>query len=412
MVLKVFERYFGRNRVNTLLSFPRETDGIVVVPVFNDPDIFSTIDSLDACSTEAGKIGVLIVVNHSEACPEEQKSSNLRLAARIRQYIQGRQTDRLRYELLEAFDLPAKHAGVGLARKIAMDAAAAAFYRWEKPMAPILSLDADTWVESNYLDEVLCFFKRQPVAGVSIAYAHRLEGEEITPEMRDAIVKYELYLRYYVWALEYLGHPYAHACIGSAFAVRTIDYVAQGGMNKRQAGEDFYFLQKLMATGRYATLKSTRVYPSARFSERTPFGTGQTVRQIVAEGGRYLVYNLQAFRDLKVFFQEIPALYKADEMTLQACFARQTEVLRRFLSLMEAVAMFAEINANCASEEQFVKRFFDNFNAFRVLKYLNYVHENHFPKQEIREAITELLLELGLPVREDLTGILQFLRTL
>ena len=72
----------------------------------------------------------------------------------------------------------------------------------------------------------------------------------MTVQAREAIMKYELYLRYYRLALEYTGHPHAYHCIGSAFAVRTLDYVAQGGMNKRQAGEDFYFLQKLIATGR------------------------------------------------------------------------------------------------------------------------------------------------------------------
>ena len=85
------------------------------------------------------------------------------------------------------------------------------------------------------------------MAGVSIAYAHRLEEADMTVQAREAIMKYELYLRYYRLALEYTGHPHAYHCIGSAFAVRTLDYVAQGGMNKRQAGEDFYFLQKLIS---------------------------------------------------------------------------------------------------------------------------------------------------------------------
>ena len=106
------------------------------------------------------------------------------------------------------------------------------------------------------------YFQEKSVAGVSIAYAHRLEEADMTVQAREAIMKYELYLRYYRLALEYTGHPHAYHCIGSAFAVRTLDYVAQGGMNKRQAGEDFYFLQKLIATGRYATLQSTQVYPS------------------------------------------------------------------------------------------------------------------------------------------------------
>ena len=279
MLMKVFERYFSRNPVSRQLSFEADTAVIVIIPVFNDPDIFATLDSLCCCSVMNIKAGVLIVVNHSEVCPQEIKTRNIGLSDTLKRYVRDRQTDRLRFEVVEAFDLPAKYAGVGLARKIAMDLSAAFFYRNGRIDAPILSLDADTWVEPNYLEEVVRYFQEKSVAGVSIAYAHRLEEADMTVQAREAIMKYELYLRYYRLALEYTGHPHAYHCIGSAFAVRTLDYVAQGGMNKRQAGEDFYFLQKLIATGRYATLQSTQVYPSPRFSGRTPFGTGQAVRQ-------------------------------------------------------------------------------------------------------------------------------------
>lgn len=114
---------------------------------------------------------------------------------------------------------------------------------------PIASLDADTLVAPGYLTGIIRKFRNSRVAGITLAYAHRYEGEECTEILRQAIIRYELYLRYYQQALEYCGHPYAYTCIGSAFAVRAADYVLQGGMNKRQAGEDFYFIQKLISTG-------------------------------------------------------------------------------------------------------------------------------------------------------------------
>ena len=412
MLMKVFERYFSRNPVSRQLSFEADNAVIVIIPVFNDPDIFATLDSLCCCSVMNIKAGVLIVVNHSEVCPQEIKTRNIGLSDTLKRYVRDRQTDRLRFEVVEAFDLPAKYAGVGLARKIAMDLSAAFFYRNGRIDAPILSLDADTWVEPNYLEEVVRYFQEKSVAGVSIAYAHRLEEADMTVQAREAIMKYELYLRYYHLALEYTGHPHAYHCIGSAFAVRTLDYVAQGGMNKRQAGEDFYFLQKLIATGRYATLQSTQVYPSPRFSGRTPFGTGQAVRQIVQESGHFRVYHPQAFRDLKCFFQGISTLYKVDEAGVSGYFQQQTKDIRLFLSQMNGIAVLAEINANCASVEQFMKRFFDNFNAFRVLKYLNFVHESCYSKIDILSAANKLLAELNLPVAESLECALQIFRKL
>jgi len=42
-------------------------------------------------------------------------------------------------------------------------------------------------------------------------------------------------------------------------------------MNRKQAGEDFYFIQKLMPLGGYFALNSTAIYPSPRESSRVPF---------------------------------------------------------------------------------------------------------------------------------------------
>lgn len=399
--MKVFERYFERNGVVSLPDFRNDPEVIVIIPVLNDRDIFATLDSLRSCSCAMGNAGVIIVVNHGADCGEEVKRANRELVEELRQTIFARQAEKaeLCFQVVEAFDLPPEYAGVGLARKLAMDAAALFFYRHGKPGSPILSLDADTWVEANYLDETLRFFRTHPVAGVSVAYAHR--WEECEGEVRQAVMKYELYLRYYELALRYTGHPHAFHCIGSAFAVRASDYVAQGGMNRRQAGEDFYFLQKLISTGRYAVLNSTRVYPSARFSDRTPFGTGQSVRQIVENAGRYPVYHFEAFRALKRFFDGLSTLFRADEGVVVAYIDSQDRGVRDFLAGMDGRAMVAEVNANCASQQQFVKRFFDYFNAFRVLKYLNYVHGSLYVKVEISEAVEAFFGELHIPYSEN-----------
>lgn len=391
-----FERYFQRNVITGCMSFPDDLSVVIIIPVFDDRDIFRTLESLARCRSEEGKAGVLVIVNHSEKCEEEIKTRNRELAGELKHWFACRKVPGMWFGIMEAFDLPAKFAGVGLARKIAMDEAAAYFWRRDRVECPIASLDADTWVEPGYPDEIVRYFRKFPVAGVSVAYAHRLDEPECSGAIREAIIKYELYLRYYQQALKYTGHPYAYSCIGSAFAVRTADYVAQGGMNKRQAGEDFYFLQKLIATGRYSSLSATTVYPSARFSTRTPFGTGQAVRQIVEDKGTYFTYHFDAFRMLKSFFSGIRNLYKSNDTVAEDYFCRQPSGLREFLLENGWVAVIAEINANCASESQFVKRFFDNFNAFQVLKYLNFVHPHFFPKTDIMQVTGVLLRELEL----------------
>lgn len=405
-----FEKYFLRNKTGVPDSFPSGLDMIVIVPVLDDWDIFKTLESVCRCRTADEKAGVLVVVNHSEAAGEALKERNRTLADELKRWIVRHPAEGIWIEVTEAFDMPAKWAGVGAARKMAMDSAACYFYREGRLECPIASLDADTWVGKEYLAGIIRKFRESRVAGVTLAYAHRYEEKEFSETVRAAIVRYELYLRYYQQALAFCGHPYAFTCIGSAFAVRAADYVLQGGMNKRQAGEDFYFIQKLISTGRFAHLREVCVYPSPRFSERTPFGTGQAVRTIADNGGMYPVYHFEAFRALKFFFSGLPGLYKGDTARIRTYFGEQAEGLRAFLSAAEVEADFTEISANCASEKQFVKRFFNHFNAFRVLKYLNFVHPLYYPEMEIMEAVKALALEIGLPADGTPAGYLGELR--
>lgn len=392
--MKVFERYFSKNK---LMYFPEEFPGnislIVVLPVFDDPDIFATLDSLNGCRPGLVQAGVIVVVNYPECCPDDVKERNRLLADEIEGYFERFRSGPVHFRLIRAFDLPAKCAGVGLARKIGMDQAAAYFYHSGNTEGVIASLDADTLVDAGYMAELVRFFGQSDVAGVTIAYEHRNESNDVN--VARAMNRYELYLHYYQLALRFCGHPHAYHCIGSAFAVRVRDYVAQGGMNRRQAGEDFYFLQKLIATGRYCDLVSTRVFPSCRFSTRTPFGTGRSLLQIIEDGGVFPVYDFRSFLLLKSFFAGIRGLYRADGLAVSAFCDVQALPLRRFLEETGFVGMVAEVNANCASERQFVRRFFDNFNAFRVLKYLNFVHQEDFFRVDVPVAVNGLLEAMG-----------------
>ena len=406
---RVFERYWHMNPDILHVDFSHDLLGVVVIPVLNDYDIFRTIDSLSSCIFSKGTIGVVIVVNHSEKAASELKRANILLAQQIRDYILPRQNERMEFHIIEAFDLPAKTAGVGLARKLGMDAAAHWLCTHDSGGMPIFSLDADTCVAVNYIDVVCQYFANYPVAGVSITYEHRLA--ECEKDHFLSMVKYELYLRYYQIALSYCGHPHAYPCLGSAFVVRAEDYVAEGGMNKKQAGEDFYFIQKLISTGRYAWLKNTRVYPSPRISVRTPFGTGRSVLEIT-EMGAYPVYSWRSFEELKFFLGDIITLYKCDMHRCKKYIDRQFPSVRQYMSEMNMADIIMEVNANCASGSQFVNRFFDRFNAFRVLRYMNEMHDRFYIRQEISEAADDMFLALGYPVQDTDIDRLEFLRNL
>jgi hypothetical protein len=132
----------------------------------------------------------------------------------------------------------------------------------------------------------------------------------------------------------------------------------------------------------------------------------------VVAGGRYQVYCWNAFRDLKEFFVELPSLYKAERNIFEQCFERQSATLQDFLTEITVWDLLQDANANSASLTQFMKRFFGHFNAFRVLKYLNFAHERGYDRVDIEQAIEDLFKELCYPIGMTNQENLEFLRQL
>ncbi len=86
-------------------------------------------------------------------------------------------------------------------------------------------------------------------------------------------------------------------------AVRAKTYAKVGGMNRRKAGEDFYFMHKIMPQGEFSEINQTCVFPSCRVSDRVPFGTGRAQTEWLREGKVELeTYSPKVFEDLKMLF--------------------------------------------------------------------------------------------------------------
>lgn len=165
----------------------------------------------------------------------------------------------------------------------------------------------------------------------------------------------------------------------------------QGGMNRRQAGEDFYFLHKLTKLGQLTEINDAFVYPSGRVSDRVPFGTGAAMTKWMNYTDDLAqTYRFQAFLDLKLLFGRVDEFYKIGT----ACYSDiQTSIpstVEKFLVSISFEEKLAEINRNSSSPESFRKRFFQVFDAFQVLKFLNQVHEQSYATQSLQEAIAQL----------------------
>jgi hypothetical protein len=376
---------------------------IVVIPAYLEKRIFDTLISLKNTNSIDDKIEVLVVVNYSETDSQEIKTTNQSDYEEILKWGHLNSRASLRFFALLAPDLPAKHAGAGLARKIGMDEAVYRFGLVNNSKGIILSLDADTQVDSQYFSAIVNEFTSTPDAGGCILrFAHPIDGTDYSDRVYKAILLYELHLRYYKYALELSGFPYPYYTIGSCFGVRADFYAQQGGMNRRKAGEDFFFLNKLFPHRTFCEIKGTCVYPSPRPSSRVPFGTGPVVQQLVdLERMQYLTYDLQAFIDLQSLFRSISEFYTISDNKLNDHLTRMPDSVSTFLKQNNFTDKLKELRKNTASEIAFIKRFYLWFDGFKIVKFLNFSHNVYYRKTDICEAAKQLLTSLKVHASED-----------
>jgi hypothetical protein len=371
---------------------------IVVVPAFNEPDITILLNSLSLCGEPECKAEVIIIVNARQDAGPECISNNKICIDRIESWKKKNNNCFFRLLVFDAGISALRDWGAGMARKTGMDEALRRFDEIDKPDGVIVSLDADCTVAENYFisicDELLKETKR---SACSIYFEHLLEGDEYPEINYRYITLYELHMRYYARGLNYSGFPYPFHTIGSALAVKAFDYMKAGGMNRRRAGEDFYFIQKLVSRGAFFSLNSTTVYPSPRTSSRAPFGTGAAMTKFIENPGQdFLTYNINAFRELRSLFKGIDTLFGSDSDKVKEYYRELPEGLRSFIGEEEWLRQISEIKANTSGAGSFRKRFFGWFNMFMNVRYMNHVHSGIFNKQPITEAAVELLLLTGI----------------
>lgn len=365
---------------------------IVVLPAYDEPDLLYALQSLEACKVPVERnVSVIVVINASSQAPQEVKDFNLSSYEEVMAWSEGKN---LQYHFILENELPKKHAGVGLARKIGMDEAAHAFHLLGRD-GVILCFDADSGCAPNLLEEVLGLFESDDkIPGCSIYYEHPLSGE-LSDHQYQGVVGYELHLRYYIDALRWAGFPYAYQTIGSSMAVRSSAYIKQGGMNRRKAGEDFYFLHRIIPLGDFKDLSTTCIYPSARKSDRVPFGTGKAIGDwMQADSGIYPTYNPLVFEDLKKFLVRVNDFYGSEDV--RAIYRELPESFHGFCPVEEFVAKINEIETQSTSYESFEKRFFQWFDGFKVLKYVHFARDHYYPNVTVGEACDWLFAQLGL----------------
>lgn len=401
-----FERYLQKHSVYDKLILHKPNPNLfmsVVIPCYNEPDIIRSLESLHKCDSTRFPVEVIIVINHSSSVHKDIAAFNENTYRELTKWAEQHNSPNLRYFILKAFDLPDKDAGVGLARKIGMDEAIRRFIEAGNPDGIIAGFDADCVCSASYLREIEDGFKERGLKGASVYFEHPLSGEMFSESVFRSVEQYELHLRYYKNALKWTGFPFAFYTVGSSFAVRADVYCRQGGMNKKRAGEDFYFLSKVIPLGKFSEINSACVYPSPRPSDRVPFGTGAAVRKmLISNEQHFYTYPFELFVLLKRLFGDLEMMYNKGDYNFPG------NVLGDFCRSVSFGEQLNEIRSNTATFSSFSKRFFMVFNSFKVLKFLNFATGSGYSLNSLEAECSKLLDALKKPAGD--INLLKILR--
>ena len=396
MKRSALENYLNKRALYPALlkTKPNKNLGILIaIPCYDEANVLQTLQSISNCSPPPCAVELILLINNAEIAPEAIQKRNQATYEEVLAAIPDLEHTSLNIYVFYFSNLPKKHAGVGLARKIAMDEAVRRFYAAENPMGIIACLDADTQVSSNYLNALYKAFAQDTACiATSIYYEHPLEGKEFDIAIYAAITRYELHLRYYVHALRQAGCPYATQTVGSSMAVRARAYAAQGGMNRRKAGEDFYFIHKFTALEGFRELTTATVFPSPRISTRVPFGTGKAIGEMI-EGQAFSTYSPAIFQDLAIFLERVSTFYLASDTELMNSLKALPSSVQTFLKQEDFSTKISEIQSNTSNEQAFTKRFFRWFDAFKAMKYIHFARDHFYPNLAVKDAVKKWLAQ-------------------
>ncbi|MDD2558088.1 MAG: hypothetical protein PHH87_07335 [Desulfuromonas sp.] len=366
--------------------------GVILIPALAEGDeLFATLKALadnEPCALT--QLLVLIIVNHRCDAPANLKLQNLADLERLRTYAaSSAKPAHLNLGWIDAAGintyLPANRGGVGMARKIGADLVLPHLH----PTSLLIHLDADTLTQGNYASTLLDYARQSGFYAGVVAFAHRSCSDSA---QQHAMEDYELHMRCHVAGLHWTGSPYAYPSIGSTMVSSAHAYVRAGGMNMRQAGEDFYFMQQLAKTGRIAPITETCVFPAGRFSTRTPFGTGQSIRQACIDNAPLrLFYPFTCYTALRCWLQLVTKNPAADATHLLNLLRRDCEEGAHFLHTAGFERTWTRLQLNHSCTDKKIHAFHEWFDALKTWRFIRTLGEQRGGAVTAHTALGEFL---------------------
>ena len=260
--------------------------------------------------------------------------------------------------------LSKNQAGVGGARKIGYDYC----IRYAKKSSLFFSLDADTLIHKNYLFKIVKEYKTKTFHSAVVNFQHQPNDN---PKIQQAIIEYEKLLKNIALNIRATGSPYGFVSMGSTIICTTKAYIAVGGMPRKKATEDFYFLQQLAKFSYIHIIDTVLVYPSSRAETRVYLGTGFRMSNI-KKGGLFkdLYINPQAYIVLKNFFKIIENKGDCAIPEIISAVGKNNSKLYGYLEKENFANAFEKIQNNSINKQQLLNQFYTWFDNFRTYKFL------------------------------------------
>jgi hypothetical protein len=384
---------------------------VVVIPACNEKPEF--LRTPPACN---GRSLMILVINESVSASETISSNNQALAAAVREKFKliwqsgpefpgfelslFKDPQNARDLLLvdrfnEGRKLIAK-GGVGHARKIGADLACSLIHGNYIQSPWIHCSDADVLLPETYFS---CSDKVPDRGCAALVYPFRHSDDQKKAESSEVVLAtqlYELSLRYYVAGMKFAASPYAFHTIGSTMAVSANHYAKVRGFPKREAGEDFYLLNKLAKVG---SVKQLEIGPGceaieieARRSDRVPFGTGAAVNKIITfadQLNEFRFYDPAVFVLLGLWLKGLPEIWRSQtsSFTVEIFPDQQDdfderggrEVLLAGLKELGTLKALDHAFRQSKSLHQFIRQMYTWFDAFRTLKLIHSLRDSHLP---------------------------------
>jgi len=341
---------------------------VVAIPCCNEFETLpETLESLEATGPVRDEVLVIVNVNQRALMDSRNNLATLNWLAEFDAPLPLAWLD----HVTDGKAYPEKF-GVGLARHQCCTSG----MPFVDKAAPIISLDADSPVDPNYLHAIFSYIAGHPgfQAG-HVNFSHRHCGNA---EEQQAIEIYEQHLKRHRQKLEDANSPHAWYAIGSTIVCTKQAYVKSGGYHRRRmAGEDFYLLQQLSKTGcEIEMIEEAFVFPSNRVSDRVPFGTGKAVGDIVANG-RWLTYHEHCYRDLA---QLLAVVERRVGGSAADILSEVPAACRSWLADRKFAAVWPKLQNNSRDHKMLLQRFHEWLDAFQTLKLIHFLSDNFYPR--------------------------------